>query len=141
MPAMERNMTKSTNSSERPVPQRPLDARSLVFKSLPIDRDVDAALRSFATHFQATRGATFRLCVESGLAQLELGSELPPPSTDPVSALRAAYINFEAEERLRVLAFQMRLDHADLRQRILRLGLLTLQNATGFVALQPSEQP
>jgi len=141
MPAMERRMTKSTKSLERPAPQRQLDTRSLVFKSLPVDRDVDAGLRSFANHFQATRGATFRLCVESGLAQLELGRELPPPSTDPVSALRAAYIHFDAEERLRVLAFQMRVDHSDLRQRILRLGLLTLQNATGFVALRPAEQP
>lgn len=132
-------MTKSTRTSERPAPQRPLDTRSLVLKSLPIDRDVDAALRSFANHFQATRGATFRLCVESGLAQLEIGAELPPPSPDSVSALRAAYIHFDAEERLRVLAFQMRLDHADLRQRVVRLGLLTLQTATGYVALKPSE--
>ena len=133
-------MTKSTKSSARPVPQRPLDTRSLVMKSLPIDRDVDAALRSFANHFQATRGATFRLCVESGLAQLELGAELPPPSTDSVSALRAAYIHFDAEERLRVLAFRLRIDHSDLRQRVLRLGLLTLQAATGLVALPPPEQ-
>ena len=133
-------MTKSTQSSERPVPQRPLDTRSLVFKSLPIDRDVDAALRSFANHFQATRGATFRLCVESGLAQLELGAELPPPSTaDSVSALRAAHKGRGAAPLRRSGAFQMRLDHADLRQRILRLGLLTLQTATGYVALKPSE--
>jgi len=113
----------------------------LVFKSHSVDRDVDKGLRAFADHFQATRSAVFRMCVESGIAQFDRGAALPPASDDPVSVLRTAYIHYVAEERLRVLAFRLRLDHADLRQRVLRLGLLTLQTATGFVALQPPEQP
>jgi hypothetical protein len=112
----------------------------LVFKNHSIDRDVDKGMRALADHFQAPRGAVFRMCVESGIAQLDAGVALPPPSGDPISALRAAHIHYDAEERLRVLAFKMRLDHADLRQRVIRLGLLTLQAATGFVALPPSEQ-
>jgi len=109
----------------------------LVFKNHSIDRDVDKGMRALADHFQAPRGAVFRMCVESGIAQLDAGAALPPPSDDPIAALRAAHIHFDAEERLRVLAFKLRMDHADLRQRVLRLGLLTLQTATGFIALQP----
>jgi len=111
----------------------------LVFKNHSIDRDVDKAMRALADHFQAPRGVVFRMCVESGLAQLDAGLALPPPSGDPITALRAVHIHYDADERLRVLAFQHRMDHADLRQRVIRLGLLTLQAATGFVALKPSE--
>jgi hypothetical protein len=112
----------------------------LVFKSHALDRDVDRAARALADHFQATRGAVFRMCVESGLAQLDRGVALPPSSENPIAALWAANIHFNADERLRVLAFRLRLDHDDLRRRVIRLGLLTLQSATGFGALQPSEQ-
>lgn len=118
-----------------------MNTDALVFKSHAVDRDVEKAMRVLAAHFQATRGAVFRMCVESGLAQLALGAELPPSSGDPVAALITAHIHFNAEERLRVLAFRRRMDHDDLRQRVLRLGLLTLQAATGFVALAPQEQP
>jgi len=111
----------------------------MVFKSHSIDRDVDKGLRALADHFQAARGAVIRMCIEGGIAQLDRGVALPPPSDDPVSALRTAYIPFDTDERLRVLAFRLRLDHHDLRQRVIRLGLLALQAATGFVALQLPE--
>ncbi len=118
-----------------------MDTRHLVFKSHPLDRDVDRALRALADHFQATRGALFRMCVASGLMQLDRGVALPPTSDDAVAALQTAYIHFDDYERLRVLAFRLRLEHDDLRRRVVRLGLLSLQAATGFVALRPSEQP
>ena len=103
-----------------------MDSDNLVFRTVFVDRDVDAAVLAYAERLQAKRGALFRLFLEAGLAHLARGGALPAARAE-TAVIRTALLPIAVDERLEGLAWRLRIDKVDLIRALARHGMLAMQ--------------
>lgn len=101
----------------------------MTFRSVYVDRDVDAAVLARATRVGVTAGSVYRSFLEAGLAQLSLGAHLPEAPPDSVAVLRTCYVQCRSDDKLAALAIRQRQDLSELSRRVTRLGMVTIQRA------------
>lgn len=106
-----------------------------VFKSVYVDPQVDRAVFAHAQRLGTSKDDVYRRFLDVGLAQFASGASLPR-ARKVVPMLRAVGIHVDVDERLRVLAFNLRLDRSKLVQRLTQLGLRAIEATTGAAAAQ-----
>ena len=94
-----------------------------VFRTVFVDREVDRALLAHTERLGASAGSVYRLFLESGLAQLKQGAQLPA-ADEGAAVLRTAHVGYAADVLLQGKAFRLRLAFDELSRRVTRLGML-----------------
>ena len=103
-----------------------MDSDNLVFRTVFVDRDVDAAVLAYAERLHAKRGAIFRLFLQAGLAHLERGGALPAARAE-TAVIRTTLLPIAVDERLEGLAWRLRIDKVDLIRALTRDGMPTIR--------------
>lgn len=97
----------------------------LVFRTVYVDHDVDAALRGQAAREGISKGQMFRKYLETGMALGVKGRGLPPlmDSRDTRLCMRTVFLPPAMDTKLEGRAFRMRTAKTDLIRQYLRMGM------------------
>lgn len=98
-----------------------MESERLVFRTVYVDPDVDAALRAKAASEGIGKGLMFRRFLAAGLRK-NRGRKLSPGRDDTILAMRAVYVPVDLEGRVSVLAFKSRMGKTAVIRQLLRLG-------------------
>jgi hypothetical protein len=98
-----------------------MDSEQMVFRTVYVDPDVDAALRAKAASEGLGKGLMFRRFLAAGLKK-NRGRTLQSGRDDTILSMRAVYVPVELEARVTVLAFKSRMGKTEVIRQLLRLG-------------------
>lgn len=107
----------------------------MVFRSQMLNHDVDRAILALAVRLRAPAGAIFRLFLETGLAQLKLGTPLPPQVEEASLVLRTVHIPVESDVAVEGISIRQGIERWELVARVVRLGMATLESPLDFCKL------
>jgi len=98
---------------------------NLVFRTVYVDPDVDAALRAQAARDAVSKGQMFRKYLETGMAVSARKRRLPPlvDSRDVRLCMRTVFLHPALDMKLEGRAFVMKISKSDLIRQYLRLGM------------------
>jgi len=101
---------------------------NLVFRTVYVDPDVDAALRGQAAREGISKGQMFRKYLETGMALGAKGRRLPPlmDSRGTRLCMRTVFLPPALDTKLEGRAFVMKTAKTDLIRQYLRLGMSAL---------------
>jgi hypothetical protein len=98
-----------------------MDSEQMVFRTIYVDLDVDAALRAKADSERIGKGLMFRQFLAAGLRK-NRGRKLLPERDGTRLMMRAAYVPVDLDGRVRALAFKSRMGTTAAIRQLLRLG-------------------
>jgi len=106
----------------------PASQDNLVFRTVYVDPDVDAALRGQAAQEGVSKGQMFRKYLETGVALATKGRRLPQlvDSRDTRLCMRTVFLPPALDTKLEGRAFVMKTAKTDLMRQYLRLGMNAL---------------
>lgn len=111
----------------RPVAESitPASQEGLVFRTVYVDPDVDAALRKQAVEEGLSKGKMFRRYLETGVALAARRRKLPPlvDSRDTRLCMRTVFLPYALDEKLEGRSILMKKSKTDLIRHYLRLGM------------------
>jgi hypothetical protein len=120
----------------RPVAKTftPASQDGLVFRTVYVDRDVDAALRKQAAEEGLTKGKMFRRYLETGVTLAARRRKLPPlvDSRDTRLCMRTVFLPHALDEKLEARAILMETSKADLIRQYLWMGMDALAKRQAF---------
>jgi hypothetical protein len=107
----------------------PASQNDLVFRTVYVDPDVDAALRGQAAREGVSKGQMFRKYLETGMALGAKGRRLPAlvDSRDTRLCMRTVFLPPALDTTLEGRAFTMKAPKSDLIRQYLRMGMAALQ--------------
>jgi hypothetical protein len=103
----------------------PASQDNLVFRTVYVDADVDAALRGQAAQEGVSKGQMFRKYLETGMALGAKGRRLPAlvDSRDTRLCMRTVFLPPAWDAKLEGRAFMMKTPKTDLIRQYLRMGM------------------
>lgn len=99
----------------------------MVFRSVYVDPDVDAAVVADAREGKVSKGEMFRRYLRAGIACVEQGEVPEPLARDVTLAMRSVYLSVDIDEWLRARAFAVKTGQSQVLRQVVRLGMKTLR--------------
>lgn len=100
---------------------------NMVFRSVYVDHEVDAALRAQAAEEGVSKGEMFRRYLLKGMRLKRATTRLLDAKVS--LSVRTVYLPVEVDEELRALAFQLRTSKSDLIRKYLFAGMASMETA------------
>jgi len=99
----------------------------LVFRSICVDLDVDAALRAQAAKEGISKGEMCRRYLRAGLARMNKVSPIPPAPREVSLGMRTVYLAADMDVAVRRLAREARALQTDVIRHAMRTGMKALE--------------
>ena len=100
---------------------------SLVFRTLYVDHDVDAALRAQAAREDVTKGEMCRRYLSAGMKRILAKKLAVPPPDNARLSLRTVYLPVALNSDIQGYAWELRTAQTQLMRYALRTGMEVLQ--------------